>query len=60
MAEPNPSDDPPEDHYEPSMVEVNRARQQGLGVGARDLQIQRDPEPPYIPSAEDETEEEES
>ena len=29
--------------YSPSQVEVNRARQQGLGVGQKDLDTQRDP-----------------
>ena len=33
-----------EDTYDPSSVEVDRAREQGLGVGARDLQRQRDPQ----------------
>ena len=32
-----------ENTYDPSAVEVDRDRQQGLGVGARDLQRQRDP-----------------
>ena len=29
--------------YEPSTVEVNRAREQGDGVGQKDLDYQRDP-----------------
>lgn len=29
--------------YEPSTVEVNRAREQGLGVGQKDIDHQRDP-----------------
>ena len=36
-------DDAPEDTYDPSTVEIDRSRQQGLGVGERDLQGQRDP-----------------
>ena len=35
-------DGPVETDYDPSTVEVNRARQQGLGVGKKDLQYQRD------------------
>ena len=46
------SDDPPEDHYEPSAVEATRAREQGLGLGARDLQRQRDPHRPTAPPDE--------
>jgi hypothetical protein len=42
-------DDPPEDHYEPDPVEVTRAREQGLGMGARDLQLQRDAQRPVAP-----------
>jgi hypothetical protein len=33
----------PEDTYEPSAVEVNRAREQGLGVGQKDIDYQHDP-----------------
>ena len=29
--------------YEPTAVEVDRGRQQGLGMGEKDLQRQRDP-----------------
>ena len=36
--------DLPVDGYDPSDVEVTRGRMQGLGVGARDLQRQRDPD----------------
>jgi hypothetical protein len=32
-----------DDVYDPSRVEVNRARVQGLGVGQKDLDYQRDP-----------------
>ena len=35
--------DGPMDRYDPDPVEVNRARQQGLGVGAADLARQGDP-----------------
>jgi hypothetical protein len=35
--------DEPETKYDPSSVEVDRGRQQGLGMGARDLERQRDP-----------------
>jgi hypothetical protein len=30
--------------FDPSVVETNRAREQGLGVGQRELETQRDPE----------------
>jgi hypothetical protein len=33
----------PDDVYNPSAVQVTRGREQGLGVGARDLQMQGDP-----------------
>jgi hypothetical protein len=39
MADPRTDDDT----YEPSKVEVNRSRQQGDGVGQKDLNRQRDP-----------------
>ncbi len=41
--------------YEPSDIEATRSRQQGLGVGAKDLQRQRDPqgEPEAGPEEED-------
>lgn len=35
--------DPEMTTYSPSRVEVNRSRMQGLGVGARDIDGQRDP-----------------
>ncbi len=49
MAEPDPAavDDSKafeEGRYQPSTVEANLARQQGLGVGARDLAAQEDPQ----------------
>jgi hypothetical protein len=37
-------EDQPEDAYDPSDIEVNRGRMQGLGVGARDLARQGDPD----------------
>ena len=40
---PEVDEDPPEDTYDPSEVEATVGRQQGLGVGAKDLQRQRDP-----------------
>ena len=51
MADPQTPPDPdleddrtgPDDVYNPSAVEVTRGREQGLGVGARDLQLQGDP-----------------
>ncbi len=36
------TDEAPDDTYEPSTVEVNRAREQGGGMGAKDLAYQRD------------------
>ena len=46
---PNPktddlADDVADDAYDPSDVEVTRGRMQGLGVGARDLERQHDPD----------------
>ncbi len=49
--------DEPETTYDPSSVEVDRGRQQGLGMGARDLARQRDPgddEAPATPQTDDE------
>ena len=40
--------------YDPSELEATRSRQQGLGVGAKDLQRQRDPH--GAPEAEPEQE----
>ena len=38
------ADRPKEDRsYEPDTVSANKAAQQGLGVGQRDLQVMRDP-----------------
>ena len=37
-------EDAPENEYDPSDIEVNRGRMQGLGVGARDLARQGDPD----------------
>jgi hypothetical protein len=50
------SEDAPEDRYDPSEVEVTRARELGLGMGARDLARQRDPH--RLPDAADEDDEE--
>jgi len=33
----------PDDVYDPSTVQVNRGREQGLGMGQKDLDYQRDP-----------------
>jgi hypothetical protein len=35
--------DPVESDYNPTSVEVNRGREQGLGMGAKDLAYQADP-----------------
>jgi len=45
MADPTTTeaDDEREDTYDPSELEATLERQQGLGMGARDLQRQRDP-----------------
>jgi hypothetical protein len=48
------SEDAPEGVYEPSALEATLARQQGLGVGARDLARQRDAH--RLPDAADEEE----
>ena len=45
-------DDKP-DAYDPSDLEATRAREQGLGVGERDLQRQRDAQRPAAPAGED-------
>ncbi|MGZ3275067.1 MAG: hypothetical protein ACXU82_17150 [Caulobacteraceae bacterium] len=45
-------DDKP-DRYDPSEVEATREREQGLGMGERDLQRQRDPHRPAPPPGED-------
>ena len=41
--------------YDPSEVEATRARSQGIGVGQRDMDRQRDPvrEPPSFQSTEE-------
>jgi hypothetical protein len=36
-------EDAADDTYEPSTAEVNRGREQGLGVGQKDIDYQRDP-----------------
>jgi hypothetical protein len=40
-----PEEDAAADVYDPDEVEVTRGRQQGLGVGARDLKLQQDRQP---------------
>ena len=47
-------EDAPEGVYEPSELEATLARQQGLGVGAKDLARQRDAQ--RLPDAADEEE----
>lgn len=37
------TDGAPDDVYNPTAVQVTRGRQQGLGMGAADLGLQRDP-----------------
>jgi hypothetical protein len=39
-----PADDDAEAMYDPDGIEVSRGRELGLGVGARDLELQRDAE----------------
>jgi hypothetical protein len=51
------AEDDKADVYDPSKVEATRAREQGLGVGERDLQRQRDTHRPVAPVVEDEAEE---
>jgi hypothetical protein len=46
-------DDKP-DAYDPSELEATRGREQGLGVGAKDLALQRDAQ--RLPEAADEDE----
>ena len=43
-----PDDGQLSDHYEPDALEATRAREQGLGVGARELNLQRDPGADYV------------
>ncbi len=50
----NVPEDAAESTYDPSDLEVTRGREQGLGVGARDLARQRDPH--RRPDAADEEE----
>lgn len=53
--QPRAADDAlPEDRrYDPSRVEATREREQGLGMGERDLERQRDPHRPAAPPDED-------
>lgn len=41
--QPAPPEDAPDDTYEPSTVQVNHGREQGLGVGQKDIDYQHDP-----------------
>jgi hypothetical protein len=45
-------DDKP-DTYDPSELEATRGREQGLGVGARDLKLQKDASRPEPAADED-------
>jgi len=45
-------DDKP-DRYDPSKLEATREREQGLGMGERDLQRQRDAHRPAAPPGQD-------
>jgi hypothetical protein len=47
-----PDEDDPETMYDPGEIEASRARELGLGVGARDLERQRDPDGGGAPSRE--------
>lgn len=47
------SDDPPEDRYDPAPEQITRGRMQGLGMGERDLERQRDPHRPAAPPDEE-------
>ena len=53
----NVPEDAAESTYDPSELEATRAREQGLGVGARDLARQRDAH--RLPSAPAEAEDDE-
>ena len=46
------AEDDKKDVYDPSELEATRGREQGLGVGAKDLARQRDPQ--RLPDAADE------
>jgi hypothetical protein len=50
------SEDAPDDRYEPSELEATLGREQGLGMGAKDLARQRDAH--RLPDAADEDDEE--
>ena len=51
------TDGAPDDRYNPTAVEVTRGRQQGLGMGAEDLGLQRDATEPAPAADEPEDEE---
>lgn len=56
-AEKTPTETP---HFETDTVQADRAREQGLGLGARELQAQRDPGGIRTPSVDDGEEETDS
>ena len=47
------AEDDKADVYDPSAIEATRGREQGLGVGAKDLQRQRDAQRPAPAADED-------
>ncbi len=47
------AEDDKDDVYDPSDLEATRGREQGLGVGERDLQRQRDAHRPAAPPEEE-------
>ena len=47
------AEDDKDDVYDPSRIEATRGREQGLGVGQRDLQRQRDARRPAAPPEEE-------
>ncbi len=47
------AEDDKDDVYDPSKVEATRGREQGLGMGAKDLARQRDAHRPAAPPEED-------
>lgn len=54
---PTPAEDP---HFETGTVRADRAREQGLGLGERELQAQRDPGGVRTPDVEVGSEEDDS
>ncbi len=47
------AEDDKDDVYDPSKIEATRGREQGLGVGERDLQRQQDAHRPVAPPEEE-------